>query len=35
MMPEITRRSSTRGLPRVLLGRSGAIVANCSWVNQN
>src|SRR3954469_22173746 len=35
MMLEITRRSSTCGLPRVLLGRWGAILANCSSVNQN
>src|SRR5829696_500478 len=35
MMPLITRRSSTRGLPRVSLGRCGSIFANCSSVSQN
>jgi hypothetical protein len=33
-MPLITRRSSTRGLPRVSLGRSGASRANWSSVSQ-
>ena len=30
MMPLITRRSSTRALPRVSVGRCGAIFENCS-----
>src|ERR687894_943395 len=34
MMPLITRRSSTRGLPRVSVGRCGSIVAICSSVSQ-
>ena len=33
-MPLITRRSSTRGLPRVSVGRCGSIFANCSSVSQ-
>src|SRR3954466_1168448 len=35
MMPEVARRSSTRGLPRALVGRWGAVVVNCSALNQN
>src|SRR5690606_23756538 len=35
MMPLITRRSSTRGLPRVSVGRCGFNFANCSSVSQN
>src|SRR3954454_6553753 len=34
-MPEITRRSSTRGTPRVSRGSKGARRANCSSVSQN
>src|SRR3954468_21937799 len=33
-MPLITRRSSTRGLPLVPVGRWGAIRANCLSVSQ-
>ncbi len=33
-MPLITRRSSTRALPRVPVGRCGAIFANCASVSQ-
>src|SRR5690606_18244088 len=35
MPPLITRRSSTRGLPRVSVGRCGFNFANCSSVSQN
>src|SRR3954471_8605130 len=34
-MPLITRRSSTRGLPRTSVGSSGSIFAHCSSVSQN
>lgn len=34
-IPLITRRSSTRGLPRVSCGRCGLSRPNCSTVNQN
>src|SRR3954465_13933390 len=34
-MPLITRRSSTRGLPRVSVGRCGLIFENCAFVSQN
>jgi hypothetical protein len=34
MMPEMTRRSSTRGTPRGLLGNSGLRGANCSSESQ-
>ena len=34
-MPLITRRSSTRALPRVSVGRCGAIFENCASVSQN
>ncbi len=33
-MPLITQRSSTRGLPRVSVGRCGLIRANCLSVSQ-
>jgi hypothetical protein len=35
MMPLITRRSSTRALPRVSVGRCGSIFQNCPSVSQN
>jgi hypothetical protein len=35
MMPLITRRSSTRALPRVSIGRCGSIFENCVSVSQN
>ena len=35
MIPLITRRSSTRGLPRVSLGKCGSFRANCPSVSQN
>jgi hypothetical protein len=35
MIPLITRRSSTRGFPRVPVGKCGAIFSNCSSVSQN
>lgn len=31
----ITRRSSTRALPPVSVGRCGAILKNCASVSQN
>src|SRR5881275_3532242 len=34
-MPLITRRSSTRALPRVSVGRCGLIFENCAFVSQN
>jgi hypothetical protein len=34
MMPEITRRSSTRATPRVSVGKCGLIFANWSFVSQ-
>src|SRR5213080_932217 len=34
-MPLITRRSSTRALPRVSVGRCGLIFENCVFVSQN
>ena len=34
-MPLMTRRSSTRALPRVSVGRCGAIFENCASVSQN
>src|SRR5207253_2864273 len=34
-MPLITRRSSTRALPRVSVGRCGLIFENCASVSQN
>ena len=33
-MPDSTRRSSTRGIPRVSVGKSGAIRAHCTSENQ-
>src|SRR3954463_5595517 len=35
IMPLITRRSSTRALPRVSVGRCGLIFENCAFVSQN
>jgi hypothetical protein len=35
MIPLITRRSSTRGTPRVLLGNNGATRAHCPSLSQN
>src|SRR3954447_20309786 len=34
-MPLITRRSSTRALPRMSVGRCGLIFENCAFVSQN
>src|SRR4051794_18457670 len=34
-MALITRRSSTRALPRVSVGRCGLIFENCAFVSQN
>ena len=34
-MPEITRRSSTRGTPRGLFGNNGPSRSNCASVSQN
>src|SRR4051794_11187908 len=34
-MPLIKRRSSTRALPRVSVGRCGLIFENCAFVSQN
>src|SRR4051812_38020285 len=34
-MPLITRRSSTRALPRVSVGRCGLIFENCAFVSQH
>jgi hypothetical protein len=34
-MPLITRRSSTRSLPRISVGKNGSIFAHCSSDSQN
>src|SRR5690606_39581573 len=34
ILPESTRRSSTLGIPRVSVGKSGSIRAHCSSENQ-